>query len=103
VTSYPTTSNHGMWWLTTRSWERLHAVSPNQLDQDDEGRLDDLRVGEMPLTALCGAAITSWPGVLSRLGMPRCEHCCRMLGIPPGHGTPGNEAARVRRKKGLVT
>ncbi len=99
MTSYPTPDNHNMWWLTTRSWERLHAVSVNQLDPDNDDALEDLRLGELPLTALCGAAIRYWPGIFSRLGLPRCTACCLMLGIPPGDGTPGNDTALERRKK----
>ena len=33
------------------------------------------------------------PGVLSRMGMPRCAHCCARPGWPRGDGSPKNDEA----------
>lgn len=33
------------------------------------------------------------PGMLSRMGMERCAHCCDRLGIPRGTGSPKNDPA----------
>lgn len=40
----------------------------------------------------CG--VRTWyavPGLLSRLGLERCAHCCDRLGIPRGTGSPKND------------
>lgn len=101
VTSYPTADNLGMWWLTSwKGWDRLHAVPREALDPDDEDALEDLRVEGLETTARCGiTTLMAWPGVFSRLGMTRCAHCCRRLGIPTGNGTPGNEKHRREREE----
>jgi hypothetical protein len=31
------------------------------------------------------------PGVLSRIGLPRCGACCRLTGVPGGDGAPWNQ------------
>lgn len=31
------------------------------------------------------------PGVISRMGMPRCANCCARLGWPKGVGSPKND------------
>ena len=100
MTSLPTVDNLGHWWLTTAaSWNRLHAVPREAVDPDDEDALEQLRATELTLTARCGVeTVWAWPGIFSRLGRARCAHCCRVLGIPTGRGTPGNEAAREREE-----
>jgi hypothetical protein len=96
MTAHPTPGNLGHWWLTTRSWRRLHAIPATELatedlDADIEGDNDGV-AGR----AACGLdSRFLLPGVLSRLGMPRCVWCCRALGILAGNGTPTNERARV--------
>jgi hypothetical protein len=73
-------------WLVLPSWNRLHRIqeiaweggSPEEECQG-QGR------------ALCGAE--GWfyiPGFLSRMGLPRCAHCCDKLGIPRGNGNTLN-------------
>lgn len=93
MTAYPIPANHDYWWLTTwLSWDRLHAVPRDAVDPDDEDACDVLRSEGPVLTARCGIARPmAWPGMFSRLGLPRCAHCCRALGIPRGQGTPANE------------
>ena len=41
---------------------------------------------------VCGRAFkrTGMPGILSRMGAPRCRACCRRLGIAEGDGAPFN-------------
>lgn len=101
MTLMPTADNLRHWWLTTAaSWNRLHAVPGDAVDPNDENALELLRANELTLTARCGVrAVMAWPGVFSRLGRARCGHCCRVLGIPSGNGTPGNEAARAERSE----
>jgi len=100
VTSYPIEDNLGHWWLTTsKGWNRLHAIPAEVIPMDDEDAVEDLRSGGVTTTARCGVTTRySWPGVFTRLGCDRCAHCCRVLGIPAGHGTPGNEKARLERE-----
>lgn len=44
--------------------------------------------------ATCGRTITlQAPGVSCRMGMPRCQRCCKLLGIPQGFGGPYNDPA----------
>lgn len=84
VTSMPVPQNLGCWWLTCRTWDRLHAVPGRDTDEDALAELPVLR-------AVCGiTTVMIWPGFVSRLGMPRCVHCCRRLHIPAGKGTPAN-------------
>ncbi|NEA22661.1 hypothetical protein [Actinomadura bangladeshensis] len=93
MTAMPNPANRGLWWLTTAAaWNRLHAVPPTAVDPDDEDACDRLRSNELPLTAVCGIrAVMAWPGLSSRLSLPRCAGCCRKLGIPRGDGTPCND------------
>ena len=43
-------------------------------------------------TAACGLkAEFNAPGLLSRLGRPRCPACCAAIGIKAGNGCPANE------------
>jgi hypothetical protein len=71
-------------WLVLPSWNRLHRVS--EIVWDDENMIDG--VG----TTLCGrAGYLTMPGFLSRMGLPRCAHCCRLAGVPRGDGAPFNQ------------
>lgn len=43
-------------------------------------------------TAACGLrAKFHMPGIMSRMGRPRCKKCCRRVQVPPGDGAPYNE------------
>jgi hypothetical protein len=97
VTSYPVSANHLSWWLVTfPRWKRLHAVPVAALDPHDIEATEELTSEPGPvLRAVCGyTGHMTMPGPFSRMGMPRCSHCCRKLGIAPGKGSPANEAAR---------
>lgn len=49
--------------------------------------------GEPVADAMCGRTIRPCaPGVMSRLGAPRCRACCEALGIPQGDGCPINDS-----------
>lgn len=40
----------------------------------------------------CGMVATFHvPGIVSRMGAPRCKKCCRKRGIPFGYGNPRND------------
>lgn len=100
MTSFPVTANHDHWWLTTQPlWNRLHAYPADALDRNDEDAVEALCCGPWPvLEAVCGLEKpVTMPGVFSRLGMPRCGHCCRKLAIGSGNGAPANEKAREPR------
>ena|ERR1022692_3529153 len=76
-------------WLVLQSWNRLHRISEVKWEDEEE-----MIAGEG--VAVCGAK--GWfcmPGISSRLGRPRCKHCCRILGIPAGDGAPFNEGIDV--------
>ncbi|HEY5990455.1 MAG TPA: hypothetical protein VIV12_29310 [Streptosporangiaceae bacterium] len=93
MTSHPTAANGFAWWLVTGKWNRLHAVPGAAITRDQiEMAIEFGWRLEPTATALCGLD-ASWtmPGTFSRLGLPRCAHCCRRLRIPPGNGTPANE------------
>lgn len=59
------------------------------LDVEDIKKRGELSgVGE----TLCGRkGELQIPGVLSRMGLPRCHHCCRMVKMPDGLGNPRND------------
>ena len=48
-------------------------------------------------TMVCGRRFpwAGMPGVLSRLGSPRCKSCCKRLGITAGFGAPFNAKPRI--------
>ncbi|MGW3144868.1 hypothetical protein ACWDG1_09335 [Streptomyces sp. NPDC001177] len=94
MTSHPTVDNHHHWWLTTGQWRRLHAIPGDAITPDQmRAAIDDAE--HVQAASACGLE-RPWdmPGIASRLGLPRCPHCCRALGIPPGNGTPANEEAQ---------
>lgn len=86
-------------WVVSRSWNRLHWVD---LPDDQLRDLEDECVVTGPVVLACGrtAASVSIPGLFTRLGASRCVGCCRVVGLPPGVGSPKNDAA-CRRILGL--
>lgn len=69
-------------WLVLPSWNRLHRVKSI--------RWYDEMISGVGWT-VCGQwGHMQMPGVLSRFGLPRCAHCCRMTGTTQGHGNPEN-------------
>lgn len=92
MTAYPRAENFGHWWLTTwTTWDRLHAVPGDTLTVADHRAAINACEPVRRRTA-CGREMDlTYAGLFSRFSMPRCAHCCRKLGIPPGHGTPCND------------
>lgn len=77
-------------WLVLPSWNVLHRVASIEWTGDDE---DDMRHGQG--TTVCGRkGWLSMPGMLSRMSLPRCAHCCHIAGVPRGDGAPANYGIR---------
>lgn len=81
-------------WLVGQSWSVLHYV-PGVADDTWEHWWDsgaNPGFDENRVRAACGQTIQAeLPGILSRMGTPRCSRCCRALGIPTGDGAPVND------------
>jgi hypothetical protein len=77
------------WLVLLPSWRVLHRVSEaTWKNVDDYGGSYVEGTGTM----VCGASGKLYmPGLLSRMGLPRCKKCCKALGIPPGDGAPYND------------
>lgn len=74
-------------WLVLPSWNRLHRVAEIRWE-DDDGEDGPRGSGH----TVCGlGGDLAIPGIFSRLNLPRCKHCCRILGIPDGDGAPANQ------------
>lgn len=58
-----------------------------------------LPIGGQGVT-LCGqAGRLHMPGIISRLAAPRCRRCCKLVGIPAGHGIPLNDESLSERER----
>lgn len=83
---------NGAWnkysWLYVRGCgERLHFVG--SVTEWTQEMVDG---GGLHLRAACGLrAQMALPGVLARLGRPRCKRCCKAIGITQGNGCPAND------------
>jgi hypothetical protein len=76
------------WLVVLETYDLLHRVS--SIDWNNESTLVVIPVGGEGET-LCGqAGILAVPGILSRMGLPRCPECCRLAGVPEGDGAPYN-------------
>lgn len=73
-------------WVRTPAGKRLHA--PMVWDDPHEEMYDPHGV-----TACRISGELLIPGLFSRMGLPRCRHCCRLTGMPPGKGSPKNDDA----------
>jgi len=73
-------------WLVTTSWNRLHRIVGGKVCEEL------IPVGIVGGQSLCGLKERRFgmPGIFSRMGLPRCAHCCRLAGIPVGDGAPFN-------------
>lgn len=74
-------------WMVIRGsrWDHLHRVAEVVHD------LNPVHVGVYGRT-VCGLwATLLMPGFGSRMGCPRCAHCCDRLGLARGDGVPYNE------------
>jgi hypothetical protein len=71
-------------WLVTDSWNRLHRITEGTITREEF-------VGVIGGRTLCGLkGDFMMPGILSRMGLRRCGHCCRKARIPCGDGAPFN-------------
>ena len=73
-------------WVYTRSpgGHRLHHVA----EWEDPDIVEPYGQG-VTTCGYCGELAI--PGIVSRLGLPRCAHCCDRLSIPRGKGSPKND------------
>src|ERR1700686_4578955 len=79
-------------WVIFPGGRRLHRVSKLDIEAVEKS-------GETggPGETVCGRRGTLiMPGVLSRMGLPRCHHCCRMISMPDGLGNPRNDKTLSR-------
>lgn len=78
-------------WLTSVvGWYRLHYIPGVTYDDWDNWWEDDNADHEV--IAICGTRfIATLPGIFSRMGLPRCAHCCDKLTIPRGNGAALND------------
>lgn len=92
MTAHPTPANHGHWWVYDTNVALLHALPGGAIDPADEDELDAFRDGGITVRAVCSQDNTWWwPGIASRMGLPRCPECCNRLNIPHGSGAPCND------------
>ncbi len=76
-------------WLIPNSLKLPNLIhAPKRWRPDDEEAYDEDAVTECGLRA--GMEI---PGVLTRMGSPRCAACCHQTGMPTGVGSPKNDEA----------
>ena len=72
-------------WMVLPSWRVLHRVASGVVEEDEF-------VGVRKGVTVCGLRGTlQMPGIFSRMGRPRCVHCCKRLGVPQGNGAPYNQ------------
>ncbi len=72
-------------WKVLPSWHVLHRVAV--IEARDEPDSDTWIDG----VTCCGQrGYLIMPGLFSRMGLPRCAHCCRAAGVDRGGGIPGN-------------
>lgn len=66
-------------------------------------RLDKRWVEIYGVRTVCDRHIvrTGMPGILSRMGAPRCKVCCRRLGIPAGDGAPFNASPKIEEPRAV--
>lgn len=77
---------HSRWLVFPDSWDRLHRVAEIEWDDED-------MTGGYGVTVCGRRGRLIMPGLISRLSLPRCAHCCRMLGVPRGNGSPYQSGA----------
>jgi hypothetical protein len=86
-------------WLVTRRWKFLHAVPDGAWNDDHRDDMAFLWHVATPVRLACGQVASALfiPGPFSRGGLggglPRCQGCCRALGMPGGKGSPKNDDA----------
>lgn len=77
-------------WMRTKTGDVLHYYSG--IDYPWWEEYHDWEGNHNIIRSYCGVlSLVTLPGILSRVSSTRCEHCCRMLGLENGKGTPFNE------------
>ena len=78
-------------WVVLPGWRRLHRVSLLDLNQFRNDKRIPAQGGKG--VTVCGRkGLLIMPGILSRIGLPRCHHCCRITHVPDGLGNPYNNS-----------
>ena len=75
-------------WVVLHSWRRLHRVAEMVQDWEADGYVP---IGGEGITVCGQSGRLAMPGLFSRMGLERCGHCCRGVGIPRGNGVPVND------------
>jgi hypothetical protein len=78
---------HWRWqYADADDYDFLHRIAAPFSAKDKEGW--EFEAG----TAVCGLKGTfQMPGVMSRMGRPRCPKCCEIMSVPEGDGAPYNQ------------
>ena len=78
-------------WVTTKTWKKLHHV-PQFVGEDGGWKESFIGEGKNKGVAACGLkGRFIAPGFISRMHRPRCNKCCKKVGITPGVGCPVND------------
>ncbi len=79
-------------WLYGGDANRLHHATLT--DEQYAEWADESQLEDETITLTCGMRFfwPSVPGLLSRMGMERCAHCCDRIGYHHGKGSPKNDA-----------
>lgn len=87
------------WLVAPASWRVLHYIPDRDAWDKAVGAVSNRRYH---FTAACGLRTAfDAPGIVSRLGNPRCKKCCKALGIPQGSGSGANDQSLKRFAKTL--
>ena len=94
MSSYPDFGNDWpkRWVYLEPRGRSLHRVASTIMPPGDQEADGLIPIGIQGSTACGKIGRLSMPGVLSRMHAPRCARCCRLVGIPTGHGEPFNQA-----------
>lgn len=71
-------------WMQRKRGTRLHRVAEIVWRDDDQ-------INGHGITVCGERGFLDMPGILSRMGAPRCPRCCKALGVPQGDGAPYND------------
>lgn len=81
-------------WVVFGQWDRLHHTTLTAEQYEELGNWSQIHTeDDPPITLTCGSKTPSIyiPGLFTRMGAPRCCHCCDRLSYPRGSGSPKND------------